>query len=172
MSKTERPFQVAKSPFVGAQQHGDLEQRIARLEDEAAINRVMVAYTSYCDPYDAVGFASLFTEDGVWESGHYGAYRGRAAIEAFIDGVKNEIVWAAHHITNADITVSDDGQSAVGIWYLLVFETIAESDGKRVGYLAMADYHVKFLKVDGVWFIEEIKPKTKSETAMDREWGI
>lgn len=164
-----RPFKTAEAPFAGSR-GGDLEQRLARLEDEAAIQRVMVAYTSYCDPYNGAGFASLFTEDGIWESGDYGRHVGREAIETFIEEVKHEIVWAAHHITNADITVSADGSTAFGTWYLLVFETIATEDEKRTGYLVTADYFVQLVKVDGTWLIREIKPKTKSATTMNDGW--
>lgn len=165
-----RPFQQADAPFAGSR-GGDLEARVARIEDEAAIQRVMVAYTAYCDPYDGAGFAGLFTEDGVWESGDYGRFQGRAAIKDFIDNVTDEIVWAAHHITNADITVAADGLSAFGTWYLLVFENIADK-GEQSGYLAMANYFVQFLKVDGVWQIQEIKPKTKSATVLHKGWAV
>ena len=165
-----RPFATATNPFGGARVDVPLEKRVSDLEDVAALNRMISAYTSYCDPYNADGFASLFTEDGVWESAHYGKKSGRDAIREFIASIDSEIVWACHHVTNADIQISDDGQSAIGIWYLLVMEDIRESDGSVSGYLATADYHNTFVKKEGTWYLQHCNPQTKSETKMPASW--
>ena len=165
-----RPFKTANNPFGGARPEVSLEKRVSDLEDVAALNRMITAYTSYCDPYNAEGFASLFAEDGVWESGHYGVKTGRDEIRDFIAGIDSEIIWACHHITNSDVQISEDGQSAIGIWYLLVMEDFREEDGSVSGYLATADYHNTFVKKDGTWYLQHCNPQTKSETKMPTTW--
>lgn len=159
------------NPFAGGRTDVPLEKRVSDLEDVAALNRLISAYTSYCDPYDAEGFASLFTEDGIWESAHYGKKRGRDEIRDFIAGIDAEITWAAHHVTNADVQVSADGQSASGVWYLLVLEDVRDKEGSVSGYLATADYHNSFVKQDGRWYLQHCNPKAKSETRIHGGWS-
>lgn len=165
------PFTESNNPFGGARLDVPLERRVSDLEDVAALNRLVTAYTAYCDPYDAEGFASLFTEDGVWESGEYGTKVGRDAIREFISGVDSEIIWAAHHVTNSDVTLSEDGQSAVGRWYLLVMEDIRNADGSVDGYLAMANYNNQFVKQGGRWYLKHCKPTGKAEKVLHGGWN-
>jgi uncharacterized protein (TIGR02246 family) len=166
-----RPFTTATDPFAGARPDVPLEKRVSDLEDIAALNRMISVYTSYCDPYDADGFASLFSEDGVWVSAHYGAKEGRDAIREFIAGISDEIIWACHHVTNSDVQISEDGQSATGRWYLLVMEDVRNADGTVDGYLAMADYNNTFVKQDGRWYLQRCNPTTKSEKVLHGGWN-
>lgn len=166
----DSPFKGEDAPFRGARPELDLEKRVARLEDIEAIERLKVAYAAMCDPYDPEGFAALFTEDGVYESKDYGTHTGRDEIRDFIDKVREELTWTVHHISNIDLSIADDGNSASGRWYLFVLETAIE-DGKPAGYLVTADYNDTFVKVDGRWYIKHCNPVGKNATRMNEGWN-
>ena len=54
-----------------------IEQRLRRLEDEAAIKVLKARYCEFCDnDYDPDGIASLFIETGVWDGGFMGRFEG------------------------------------------------------------------------------------------------
>jgi uncharacterized protein (TIGR02246 family) len=166
-----RPFKTADNPFAGARPDAPLEKRVGDLEDVAALNRMITAYTAYCDrPFDAEGFASLFTEDGVWENDYYGPQRGRDEIRDFIKTISGEIVWACHQYSNPDVQVSEDGRSAIGTWYLILMDDVREEDGSITGYLYTVDYQNTFVKQDGTWYLQHCNPYTKSETRMPTPW--
>jgi 3-phenylpropionate/cinnamic acid dioxygenase small subunit len=62
-----------------------LEERLTRIEDELAIQRILFDYSLYLDSRDWEGFVSLFAPDGVW-SNVEGTYKGREAIMAMLGG--------------------------------------------------------------------------------------
>src|ERR671935_2245947 len=56
-----------------------VEQRLQRVEDELAIQRVLVEYAARQDARDYAGYAALFAKNGEWVNGK-NAYKGRDAI--------------------------------------------------------------------------------------------
>lgn len=62
-----------------------VEERLQRVEDELAIQRILFDYSVYLDGRDWDGFVSLFAPDGVW-SNVEGIYQGREAIMAMLRG--------------------------------------------------------------------------------------
>ena len=99
---------------------GELEARVRRLEDEAAIVRLKARYARFCDAgYDAEGIAGLFVADGVWDGGAlFGRAEGRDAIRAHFAGAAERITWALHFTLNPLIDVDGDGLRATASWYL------------------------------------------------------
>ena len=96
----------------------DIERRLQALEDIEAIKKLKIRYCHCADAQDYPGFASLFTEDAVWEGGAFGHAEGRKAIEEFLRGVQAQsLPFALHYVMNATIEVT--GNTAVGQWYLL-----------------------------------------------------
>ena len=94
-----------------------IEERLQKLEDEAAIKVLKAHYCEHCDnQYDPDGIASLFIEQGVWDGGFMGRFEGREAIREHFKGVSSVMGFAIHHVTNPIIEV--DGDTATGQWYL------------------------------------------------------
>ena len=151
-----------------------IEERIARIEDVDAIIRLKHQYARYCDEgYDADGFASLFTEDGLWESNAFGVYHGRDEIHAFIQGLgKDTIHWALHYMTNPVIDLADDGESAQGTWLLLELATMAAVDGSGDpdAVLITANYDDEFVRVDGEWRFKSVKAHFHQVSNLDQGW--
>ena len=98
----------------------DLDERLRRLEDEAAILRLKARYARFCDDgYDAEGIAGLFVPDGVWDGGElFGRAEGADGIRAFFAGASEHIPWALHFTLNPLIELAPDGRTASGSWYL------------------------------------------------------
>ena len=54
-----------------------IEERLQRLEDIEAIQRLQIRYAELCDDgFDPDAIVDLFTPDGVWDCGDYGRFVG------------------------------------------------------------------------------------------------
>ena len=94
-----------------------VEQRLRRVEDELAIQRVLVEYSARQDARDYAGYAALFAKEGEWVNGK-NSYKGRDAIQKMLVGlygppppgyVNNE----SYHISsNFQIDVNGDRATA------------------------------------------------------------
>jgi uncharacterized protein (TIGR02246 family) len=104
--------------FAMAQTSGpSIEQRLRRVEDELAIQRILVDYSARQDARDYAGYAALFAKNGEWVNGK-NAYKGREAIlKMLVDlygptpaGFVND---ESYHIsTNFQIDVNGDRATA------------------------------------------------------------
>src|SRR5258706_5017282 len=65
-----------------------LVRRVARLEDELAIHRLIVTYGLAVDAGDADRSAAVFTEDGVYDV-DVGRMEGREAVRAMVRGPRH-----------------------------------------------------------------------------------
>ena len=55
----------------------ELEKRITRIEDIEAIKQLKARYCDICDDmHNPDRIASVFAEDGIWESGDFGVAQG------------------------------------------------------------------------------------------------
>lgn len=91
-----------------------------------AIRETMARYCHHLDACNFAGVASLFAEDGAWQT-DYGAATGRAEIEAFLTTIvptKGNGPQRKHYICNTAIEVVDNEASAVSD-YLIVRESEA-----------------------------------------------
>jgi hypothetical protein len=159
--------------FSGRRTDEPLEERVGRLEDLEAIKNLKHQYARYCDSgYDANGFASLFVEDGIWDSNAFGVYRGRDEIFDFIAGLREEILWALHYMVNPIIDIADDGLSARGTWILLEPATMGGLDGssERDAVVITANYEDEFVKVDGEWRFKKVKAHFHQVSNLDQGW--
>ncbi len=109
---------------------GTIEARLQRVEDELAILRVMLDYSTFLDARDYDGYVNLFAPDGEWGNAE-GIYKGRAAIHEMllhVMGPANERTSAAYHL-NSNPRVDVDGDRATGfIRYLYM---LRGPDGRR-----------------------------------------
>src|SRR5262245_49824524 len=160
--------------FSGARSGEAIEQRLARLEDIEAIQRLKERYAYYCDNgYDADGFTSLFVDEAVWESNAFGIYHGKNEIHSFISGIQTQILWATHFMICPAITVAPDGHSATGRWYLLELATMTGVDDQngRDAVVMAANYEDSFVKENGEWKIRKVKVHFHNVSNLDQGWA-
>src|SRR6516164_1109569 len=67
----------------------ELTRRVQALEDQLAIQNVIVRYGLAADAGDADGAAAVFTDDGVYDV-DVGRMAGRPAVRALIDGERHQ----------------------------------------------------------------------------------
>lgn len=143
-----------------------LEERLRRLEDEAAIEQLLVEFVAACDdgPYDADRIAALFADDAVLELGFLGRHEGREAIHAFFVDVGRRIVRTVHFQANYRIDV--DGDEARGRWY--GFET-PTFDGRATW--GAFTYDDRYVRRGGKWLIQRLEQRLEFFTDYVRGWA-
>jgi hypothetical protein len=135
-----------------------MADELQRLVDLEAIRALKVRYARYADDsYDADGLASLFTEDGVWDSGKlFGRAEGREGIRAHFSNATSRVTWALHYVLCPEITIAPDGQTAEGTWYLWQPCTAVRRGVPTPSFLA-GTYHETYAKVDGRWYFRTLE---------------
>jgi len=94
----------------------ELARRVARLEDELAIHRLIASYGLAVDAGDAERSAAVFTDDGIYDV-DVGRMAGREAVRAMVRGPQHQemVGHCAHQIGPAVVRVEDeDRATAVG----------------------------------------------------------
>jgi uncharacterized protein (TIGR02246 family) len=137
---------------------------LQRLLDKAAIEDVLVQYTRALDTLDADKYASVFTDDAVFELGGGEVRTGRAEIRSIITGLQEsraerEAAGTAtpalmHHVmTNATLEVVSDREAHHYAYWMTI---IGDADNSyRVA--AMGHYEDVIVKRDGEWLIQSRK---------------
>jgi hypothetical protein len=152
----------------------DLEARIQRLEDSAAIHNLKMSYAKLCDEgYDADGITAMFAEntDVEWVSDVFGTHEGRDGIHKWFENVNDEIQWALHFMINPLIEVAEDGQSATGRFYLFMLSTMTSPDGGDPDAVIMtAKYADDFVKENGEWRFKRIEVNFEQVSNLDQGW--
>lgn len=141
-----------------------LLQRLATLEGESAVRRLMARYMDLCDvpraPVEARDLAQLFTEDAIWEglgtqtAQTFGQHRGREAIAAFVAGYlppSDHFQLNLHYLTSESIVV--DGEGAQGQWIMQQISTYADGRHELFG----TRLNIDFRCVDGTWQIAHFR---------------
>ena len=147
-----------------------LEQRIARLEAAEQIRAMKAYYCELCDRgYDPDSLCALFTEDAVWDGGHFGRHEGRHAIHTFFGGISGSLVFAAHLVMNPVIEFLDD-DTAVGKWRLWEPATVKEN-GMLESKILLAGYEDVYVKVDGKWLYKSLKLHVNFFASLTDGWA-
>ena len=141
-----------------------LLQRLATLEGESAVRRLMARYMDLCDvpraPVEARDLAHLFTEDAIWEgfgtqtAQTFGQHRGREAIAAFVGGYlppSDHFQLNLHYLTSESIVV--DGEGAQGQWIMQQISTYADGRNELFG----TRLNIDFRCVNGAWLIAHFR---------------
>jgi len=127
----------------------ELAARVARLEDELAIHRVIVRYGFAVDVGDADEAAAVFTEDGVYDV-DVGRMEGRGAVAAMVRGPRHQelVGHCAHQMGPALVEVLEAG-NAVASGYSRVY--LATRAGTHVYRVSLNRWEL--VKRDGGWLI-------------------
>ena len=131
----------------------DLEQRIERLEDIEAIKQLKARYSHICDDdHNPKRIASVFAEDGIWESPDFGQAQGHEEIIELFRGFEKLFTFSQHNMMNPIIEV--DGNNATGIWYIMGPWTFAENDEEK--WMALR-YDDDYVKIAGEWKYQHLR---------------
>jgi len=100
----------------------DLEARIKRLEDRAALNDLVVGYFLAADGDDLEGVGNSFTEDATFSASGNPAGEGREAIVAFIKASREQMGLTIHtpHYAQLAFDGPDQARGLVGAHLELV----------------------------------------------------
>lgn len=153
-----------------------LLQRLATLEGESAVRRLMARYMDLCDvPRAAVhisDLAQLFTEDAIWEgigsqtAQTFGQHRGREAVAAFVGGYlppSDHFQLNLHYLTSESILV--DGERAQGQWIMQQISTYADGRNELFG----TRLNIDFRCVDGTWLIAHFRTQRLFSTDLSKK---
>ena len=125
----------------------ELEKRITRLEDIESIKQLKARYCEICDDmHNPDPVASVFVEDGIWESDDFGKAVGHAEIQELFRKFQNMFSFSQHNITNPIIEVN--GDRATGMWYIMGPWTLTENHDEK--WMALR-YDDDYVKVNGEW---------------------
>jgi uncharacterized protein (TIGR02246 family) len=130
-----------------------VEQRLQRVEDQLAIQRVLIDYSATQDARDYAGYAALFAKDGEWVNGK-NAYNGRAAIEKMLTDLYGArppgfVNTESYHITtNPQVDVNGDRATARSRHLLIMRGPKGEPTPVLGGR-----YEDEFIREDGKWKI-------------------
>lgn len=138
----------------GSQHTAALEQRLQLVEDQLAIERVLIEYPTTQDAHDYAGYAALFARDGEWVNGST-VHKGPEAIRKMLVGLYGEpepdyVNNESFHISYNPRIELDGDHATVQSRHLLVMRGPA---GEPVPMLA-GRYDDEFIREDGQWKIK------------------
>jgi len=126
-----------------------LERRVAALEDELAIHRLIVSYGFAVDTGDAGATAALFTDDTVYDVDTTLVMRGRDGVADMVRGPRHQSLLpnCAHTIGPAVVEVSGDHGVATA------YSRIYKRDGEAFGLWRLSFNRFELERRDGRWQI-------------------
>jgi uncharacterized protein (TIGR02246 family) len=131
-----------------------VDARLRRIEDERAIERLLVEYGRTLDNRDFAAWSALFTEDGEWQ-GAQGGYKGRAQLRTSMEKIFTDAAADIpkgrnfHAMSNFIIDVQGDRATASSkfVFYKLDgSKPVAEVAGRYEDVLARVGGSWKFQK--------------------------
>ena len=133
-----------------------LEDRVQRLEDLAAIDRLFSDYRRCLDERDYAGYANLFTEDGTLIADNIGTATGRADIKAMLDVAPEENLGIEpgsdyHLVANPTVDLDPSGDRATA---RVTWGFIQRGEGDRPVLSMLGHYDDVLVKVDGRWYFQ------------------
>ncbi|MNZ53781.1 SnoaL-like domain protein [compost metagenome] len=143
----------------------NLQGRLAVLEGESQVRRLMARYMDLCDvprnaPAAEAELAALFSEDATWEgigretAQTFGHHQGRAAVAAFVAAYlppSPHFSLNLHYLTSEMIRV--EGEGARGQWIMQQISTYADGRSELFGTRLDIDFRC----IDGTWLISHFR---------------
>jgi ketosteroid isomerase-like protein len=146
-----------------------IDQRLQRVEDELAIQRILINYHAYLDGRNIDGYVSLFAKNGEWVNGSI-VRKGPAEIRQLLEGLFGTVPAdfvnreSYTHTTNIQIDLHGDRATARSRHLLMK----RGPDGSPTPTLA-GRYEDEFIREDGQWKILRRVDYPVMPTA--EEWG-
>lgn len=141
---------------------GDLERRLADLEDRFAIEELRSAFARFTDERRWQDLAGLFTADGAFDPGE--PVTGRAAIGEAASQLSDRWEFWWHYVSNGTVAVT--GDTARGSAY---FQAPFKEAG--VSRTAMGRYEDELVKEDGGWRFRRRRLVFSSAASPGEGWG-
>src|SRR5690554_4859877 len=129
------------------------DARIRKMEDQLALQRIIVEYAARLDDRDFSGYASLVAKDGVWQNGAT-IRQGRNEIEGLLVGLFGEPpegftnMESYHLVSNPQVDVDGDRATARSRHLLIMRD---EQGNPRPALTGI--YEDEFVREDGEWKI-------------------
>jgi hypothetical protein len=148
------------------------QQRLARLQDEAAIVNLQHQYGYYFDQHNWDALVDLFAENASFESGQQGVYSGKASIRNALNQygsqglVKGEV--DEHILLQPYVSVAADGRSAKARVDQLGLQGKAGKSAEWTQGL----YENSFVKENGQWRIQALHYYPRLITDYAKGWGV
>ncbi len=144
--------------------------RVARLEDQNAIENLQALYGYYFDKGMWSEVSDLFSRNGRFEYGQRGVYVGKARIQKSLLLFGPERL-APGHLNNhmqlqAVIKVAPDGKTATGRWQGMIML----SEPGANGVWGVGIYENTYVKESGVWKIASLHFYVTGKTDYDAGW--
>jgi len=141
---------------------GSMEARLRRLEDLQEIQQLFYDYGHHLDAGDFASYASLFAADGEVKLGPMGRAKGRAEIQALMEGVLANGVGTSYHVISSPrVDLDGDAATSEVMWTVVN----RGADGKAV--LSMIGRHRdRLVREDGHWRFQERKGYVDIPSAM------
>ena len=144
--------------------------RVARLEDQSAIENLQAMYGYYFDTGRWSEVADLFTKNGSFEYGQRGVYVGQDRIRRALLLFGPEGLGAArlnnHMQLQNVIVVALDGRTATGRWQGMVML----SEPGQNGVWGVGIYENEYAKVGNKWLISKLHFYPTALTDYDQGW--
>ena len=129
----------------------DLENRLRRIEDEMALQRLINVYHKTADAFDWKGWSECFAEDAVFVN-QFGVHRGRQEIYDRCRKRFGTVFRVFQHvIVNACFDIAGDTASGTGN---LLFVGLREGNRKNHYFLAGGRYEWAFVRTPEAWIIK------------------
>ena len=147
------PYRDPADPAASSAPVESAEARLRKLEDQMAIQRIIVEYAARLDGRDFAGYADLFAKDGVWQNGAT-VRRGREEIEGLLVGLFGEPpegftnMESYHLVSNPQVDVDGDRATARSRHLLIMRD---EQGNPRPALTGI--YEDEFVREDGEWKI-------------------
>jgi 3-phenylpropionate/cinnamic acid dioxygenase small subunit len=127
-----------------------VEERLARLEDVAEIEGLILEYARHLDARDLHAYSRLFCADGEW-SGNTGHAKGPDAIQAMLEerlppNPPAPGPTSRHVVSNPVIEVEGDSARASVTWAL-----IRRGEGDEPELALLGHYDDELAREDGRW---------------------
>ena len=148
----------------------DYRERVARLEDQAAIENLQATFGYYFDKGLWKEAASLFSDKGSFEYGMMGVYIGKERIqrslllfgpEGLATGYLNN-----HMMLQNVIIVADNGKTATGRWQGPIQIATPGANGEW----AVGVYENEYVNDKGTWKISKLHFYMTARTDYDKAW--